>query len=115
MLFWMMPWSLLLGVPLAPVVADAGAVVDATKWVPVLVTLAANVALVSVWAGRIGERVESMRAEHLRMYVALQNTLSEIKADMYTRKEAEARWQTATSEHAAFDKRITRLEDHEDA
>ena len=97
----MMPWSLLLGVPLAPVVADIGSPTDmAARWSPVLVTLLVNVALVSVWAGRIGERVQSMQNEHRQMYGVLAAGIAEIKASLYTRHEAEA-----------LDKRVTRLED----
>lgn len=110
----MMPWTLLLNVPLAPVVADAGTT-EVTRWVPMLIGLAVNIVLVSLWAGRMNERVDALRDAQERMYATLTAGIAEIKASMYTRQEADARWQAKIAEHAAFDKRITRIEEHEDA
>ena len=62
------------------------------------------------------DKADEKRDEmYLRGMAEIKADIKDMRAAMYTRLEAEAHWQTATSEHTAFDKRITRLEEHEDA
>lgn len=105
--------TLLMGVPLAPVALDAGRE-TASSWVPLGIALLVNTAMISVWAGGLNSRVQTMREEHARMYVGIQASLCEIKAEMYTRHEACEATKRADAEHTNIYGRLTRIEQRQD-